>query len=144
MKHTKKAESLVWIIVGVTILSIVLLWVWNLIYFSHNTLYSFTDAQKLDILKNNITNVVRSINTNNIQENEIFYVYKNQATNTFQIFTGSTNTNYKYLDEFGNNVDPATFLGDVYAQTLLKQRNDTSLAFWNQVIKVTIRKLIKK
>jgi hypothetical protein len=84
------------------------------------------------------------MDTDAIRENEVFYIYKNKGWKKFEAFTWSSNAAYKYIDEYGNNVNINTFEGDVYARTLWKERDDRSLDSENQIIRVSIRKLVKK
>ncbi len=137
-------ESFVWIIVGVFILSIVILAVANIIVYSNSVISVYSDYSKTNILRENITSIVTNIDTSDIRENEIFYVYKNTSTKEFQIFTWSTNSNYKYIDEFGNLVpNVVTFNDEIYARILWLSREDTTLSDQDQIVKVSIKKLIK-
>jgi hypothetical protein len=84
------------------------------------------------------------MDTDGISENEVFYIYKNTASNNFEAFTWVLNAGYKYIDEYGNNVNINEYEGDIYARTLWKERDDRSLNSENQIIRVSIRKLVKK
>jgi len=144
MKKVIKAESFVGIIIGVFILSFILLGIWNLMFHSRDVIVSYQRVQKTDVLKANIANIVKAINTDNIMENEVFYIYKNEGTNNFEAFTGTLNAGYKYIDEYGTNVNVNSYEWDIYARTLWKERDDRSLESENQIIRVSIRKLVKK
>jgi hypothetical protein len=39
------------------------------------------------MLKNNITAIVKNIDTDGVRENEIFYVYKDKVDESFKVFT---------------------------------------------------------
>ena len=81
-----------------------------------------------------------------LQENDIFYVYKNKTTKTFDVFTWATNEEYKYIDLKWNKIEPAdldSFPWDIYARILYVEREDTSLDDQNKIIRVSLRRLIK-
>ena len=96
-------------------------------------------------MKNNTQNVIKNIDTSAIQETEIFYLYKNTSINEFEVFTGTTNADYKYIDKYGTLIDDInTYEWDIYSRTLWLERDDNSLGEDHQIIKVSIKKLIKK
>jgi len=137
-------ESFVWIIVGVFILSIVILAVANIIVYSNTVIAVYTDYSRVNILRENITSIITNIDTSGIRENEIFYIYKDTTTKEFQVFTWSLNSGYKYVDQFGNYVpNITTFNDDIYARILWLSREDTTLSNQDQIVKVSIKKLIK-
>lgn len=145
MLATKKGESFVWIIVWVFILSIVILWIANLIIYSATLVDTYKDAARVGILKDSLANIVKKIDTSEIRQNEIFYVYKNVATNTYEVFTWATNDRYKYIDKFWNYVyDIVNFEDDIYSRILWTEREDTTLTNQDQIVRASIRKLIKK
>jgi len=137
-------ESFVWIIVWVFILSIVILWVANIIIYSNNIIDSYSDYSKVTVLRENLTNIVKNIDTSEIRENEIFYVHKNNTSKEFEVFTGSVNSGYKYINEFWDTVpNIALYEWDIYSRILWLSREDTTLSNQDQIVKVSIRKLIK-
>lgn len=145
MKINKSAETFAGIIIGVFILTIILLWIWNLMTYSYGMLWSFKEANNINVLKNNLVNVVKNIDTGHIQENEIFYIYKNNTLWDFQAFTGAVNVEYKYVDKYGEKVDDiTTFSKPIYSRVLWKERSDTSLQSDTEIIRVYIKKLVKK
>jgi len=80
-----------------------------------------------------------------IRENEVFYIYKDGTTNTYQALTGTTNAEYKYIDVHWEKVnDLVGYTGDIYARLLWIEREDTSLKNSNKIIRASIRRLIKK
>lgn len=141
MKPQIQAESLIGIIIWIFILSFVLIGIGNVIFHSKDMIIHYDNMYKIDVLKYNMDTILRSLNTSDIAQNEIFYIYKNIATKRFEILTGSVNEEYKYIDENGNKVDRNNFEDDIYERTLQKQIDDSSLGFRNQVITVHIHKL---
>jgi len=145
MLASQKGESFVWIIVWVFILSIVILWIANLIIYSATLVDTYKDTARVGILKDSLANVIQKVDTSQIRQNEIFYVYKNEGTNTYQVFTGTTNDTYKYIDKFWNHVsDIISFEEDIYSRILWTEREDTTLTDQDQIVRASIRKLIKK
>ena len=147
MRKRLSWESLVWIIVGVSILSIAILWILNIILYSNSLIDIFDKTTRLNIVKDNIQNIIRNLNTTDIGETDTFYIYKNRATKTFVIYTWSINSQYKYIDQLGNYITPATlasFTGETYSRLLWLEREDTSIDAKNQIIKASIRRLIRK
>ncbi len=145
MIANKKGESFVGIIVWVFILSIVVLWIANLMIYSSNLITLYTDNARISILKESLGNVVKKLDTSTIRENEVFYVYKDDSTNEFLVLTGATNSGYKYIDKLGNHVaDIESFQGDIYGRILWTEREDTTLNNQDQIVRASIRKLIRK
>lgn len=145
MLKTKKAETFAGIIIGVFILSIILLGLGKLMYYSYDMLSQFNDANRINILQNNLTHIIRKLDTTEVLENEVFYVHKNKLTKDFEVFTGATNVEYKYIDKYGDKVDSIdTYEWTIYSRVLWKERSDNSIESDAEVIRVYIKKLIKK
>lgn len=145
MKKAQNAESFVWIVVWVFILSFVMLWIINILIFSTDITTKYNQANRIEILKQNLTNVIKKIDTSGLQENEIFYVHKNRAASNYEIYTGSTHDGYKYVDETGNSIpDINSWNDDIYSQVLWVATEDASFLWENQVIRASIKKLVKK
>jgi hypothetical protein len=138
-------ESLIWIIVWVFILSFIIMWISSLLITSKDNINKFENKNTISILKKNTISIIKKINTNNILENEIFYLYKNNTTKEFETFTWTINVEYKYIDKHWTKInDLANFNWAIYSRILWLERDDTSL--WNnhQIIKASIKRLIKK
>lgn len=145
MNNNRNWESFVWIIIGVFILSIVILGIWNMIVYSKEVVTIYKNNSKLSILKNNLSNVLKYIDISWVNQNELFYIYKNETTNTHEVFTWSTNYLYKYIDEYWNKVDDlVNYEWNIYARILWLERTDVSLWQENHVVRASIRKLIKR
>lgn len=138
-------ESLVWIIIWVFILSFIILWVTNLLINSQAIINTYENKKIISILKNNTENIVKKIDTSKVNETEIFYINKNTTTNQFEVFTWSTNYTYKYIDQYWINVtDLTNFQWNIYSRILWVERADNSVWENHQIIKVSIKELIKK
>lgn len=145
MKNNKQAESFIWIMIGVFLISIVILGIWNLLNYSGEIIREYEDNSKIAILRNNINNIVKNIDTSHVAENQVFYVRNDIATNTYVALTASGWFDAdKYINEFGENVNPNTYGWPIYSRQLIVEREDTSVWEQNQVIKASIKRLIKK
>jgi len=100
MKYNKKWESLAWIVVWIFILTIVMLWIWNLIWNSRDLIKS----NNLEIintqLKNNSKVILENIDISWIADWEVFYIYKNILSKNYEIKIWSSNSKYKYIDKY--------------------------------------------
>jgi len=147
LKKDKTWESLAWIIIWVFILSLVILGIGKLLSHSNDIIWAYKDSINLRILKSNLSHILIKTDTSNILENEVFYIHKNTTDNKFIVYTWSTNAQYKYININWDNIpyaDLATYDKDIYARFLYIQREDTALNSQNQVIRASIKKLIKK
>jgi len=144
MRVNTKAESFVWIVVWVFILSFVMLWIINILIFSTDLTVKYNDNNRTQVLKQNISNAVKNTDTSLLQEKEVFYVYKNIATKEYEIFTWATNERYKYINEQGEFIaDINSYDGDIYSQTLWVDTEDITFLEENQIIRASIKKLVK-
>jgi len=139
----------VWIIVWVFILAFVMLWIVNILIFSTDVTARYNETNRIQVLKQNLINVVKDIDTSSLQENEIFYIHKNRSStpweSKFEIYTGSGFSNYQYIDELGDSiVDINTHQWDIYSQILWVANEDITFLDQNQVIKASIKKLVRK
>lgn len=149
MIQTTKAESFVGIIVWVFILSFVMLGIINILIFSTDVTAKYNEANRVQVLKKNLTGIIKNVDTSKLRENEVFYVHKNRATgageNVYEIYTGSINDGYRYIDELGNTVsDINNFQGDIYSQVLWVANEDITFLDQNQVIRASIKKLVRR
>lgn len=137
-------ESLVWIVIWIFILSFIILWIANLLINSNNIKDTYDNKKTINILKSNTENVINNLDTTNVAENEIFYLFKNTTYKEFEIFTWSTNAWYKYIDKYWNKIDNIVWYEwDIYSRTLWLERGDNSLWKNHHIIKISINKLIK-
>jgi hypothetical protein len=124
-----------------------MLWIVNILIFSTDITTKYNETNRIQVLKQNLTNIVKELDTSWLNENEIFYVHKNRASWNikYEIYTGSTNENYKYIDELGNTIsDLSLYQWDIYSQVLWVSTEDITFLEQNQVIRASIRRLVKK
>ena len=70
-------------------------------------------------MKTNTENIVKNVDTSNIAETELFYIYKDTTYKEFVVFTWATNAYNKYIDKYWNRVDDLLwFQGDIYSRVL--------------------------
>ena len=145
MWPSKKAESFVGIVVWVFILSFVILWIVNILIFSTDTTAKYNETNRIQVLRQNLTNAIKDVDTSSLLENEVFYLHKNRAAGNYEIYTGSLNENYKYINELGDTIDDVSTYGwDIYSQVLWLSTEDTTLIEQNQLIRASIKKLVRK
>ena len=144
MINNKKAETLLSVIIWVFILTFVLLWITNLMIENNIIVDKFNKTRDINILKQNSISIIKNIDTSNIPENSIFYIYKNKINNNFEI-KDSSKPKYKYVDRFWDYIsDLNTYEWNIYSRIFYLERDDNSLWDVHQVIKASIKRLIKK
>ncbi len=124
MLENKKWESLVWIIIWILLLTFVIMWLYNLILYSENTNISFEENSVKWILKDNVQSISYKINTNGINEWSGFYIYKNNGSKTFEVFTGASNIKYKYIDMYGEFTDTWVTDKNIYERIIKVEKID--------------------
>jgi len=106
MIKNKKAESLVWIVIAVFILSFTMLGILNILWFSTSLEWNYRNKVFSDMIKWNSENIVRKLDLPEMNNNEYFYIKKDTINKKFIVLTGSTNEEYKYIDSLWNKVNP--------------------------------------
>ena len=153
MIKNKKAETLISIVVGMLILSFIILTLTTIIMDSKTQLKVFDNSRLLTILRNNTSNIVSKLNTDNIWERDFFYIYKDNSAKKFVIFTWSSdpadptynNYKYKFIDEYWELIDLNNFEWKAYKRLLWIEREDTSIKWEkNQIIKAIVKRLVEK
>jgi len=140
MIKNKKAESLVWIIIAVFILSFTMLGILNIFWFNKWLESTYKDNIYAHIIKWNSQNIIKKLTIPEMENNEIFYILKNTDNKTFNILTWSSNEKLKYIDYLWNVVDPTKNLWKTYTR-VFQYKSDIlrhviypneipNLAFW--------------
>lgn len=124
MIENKKWESLVWIIVWILLLTFVILGLYNLILYSENTNIIFEDSSVQWILKDNSLSIVYKINTNWINEGSGFYLFKDNTSKTFMVFTWSSNIQYKYIDRYWDKISTGETDRNIYEREVFVEKID--------------------
>ncbi len=123
MIKSKKADSLVWIIIWVFILSLILVWIINLVNYNKKISWKFNDNIYEYILNINWENLARKIDTSNISENENFYLYKNTENKEYIIYTWSTNSGYAYINKYWENINKDNYELEKFERIYTKQND---------------------
>ncbi len=145
MQVNTKAESFVWIVVWVFILSFVMLWIINILVFSTDLTVKYNENNRIQVLKQNLSNAIKKTDTSTLGEKEVFYVHRNRASSEYEIMTWAVNERFKYIDEVWETIpDINTYEGDVYSQILWIDTEDITFLEENQVIRASIKKLVRK
>ncbi len=102
--HHSRGETLISVLIGILLLSIVVFGIASLLSNSAS-LEADTQSQAIrNLLEQNATALIRQADTKGIAEKEVFYLYKNPTSKQFQVFTGSTNIAYAYINARGENI----------------------------------------
>jgi len=105
MKNIKNWDSLVWIIVWISILSFSLLWIISILNYNRNITEIYSDSINEYILKWNSENLVKKLDNSDVEKDETFYIYKDTSNNEFFILTWALNSNYKYINNLWNKIN---------------------------------------
>jgi hypothetical protein len=98
MKKNNKAETFVWIIVWLLIFSLVAIAILDISYFNKWLTDDYEILTIENIIKNNTDAILRKSDLSMIEEDEKFYIYKNNITKKFEILTWATNSWALYID----------------------------------------------
>jgi hypothetical protein len=121
MKINKNAESIVWIIVAVTILSFAMLWIVNVLTYNRDIKSGYSKKVDKLVLQTNADNIAEKLDLSLINNNETFYIYKDETNKKYKVFTWSQSENYKFIDKFWNYL--TNFEWDVYTREFIKTTN---------------------
>lgn len=114
MQKYKNAETLVWIVVLITILSFSLLWIINVLDYNKDITYEYWKETSKYIIEANAKNIVKKIDTSILNESWTFYIYKDKVNKEYKILTWSVNEEYKYVNALWEKVDKDTNLWKSY------------------------------
>ena len=142
MIPNKKAESLAWILIWIMLLTFVVFGLYNLILYSVDTNLGFEESTTKGFLEDNTLNILHWINTDGIHEWSGFYIYKDNVSKTFEIFTGASNIQYKYINEFWEKVNTGTYEWNIYEREAKIEKID--LVTNSKIYSVLIEKYYKK
>jgi hypothetical protein len=142
MIPNKKAESLAWILIWIMLLTFVVFGLYNLILYSVDTNLGFEESTHKWFLEDNTLNILYKINTDGISEWSGFYIYKDNVSKTFEIFTGASNIQYKYINEFWEKVDTGTYEWNIYGREAKIEKIDSVTN--SKIYSVLIEKYYKK
>ncbi len=141
-KNNKSAESLVWIIVWVFILSFVLLGIWKLIWNSKDTISEFDTKMTIDLLWNNASQIINTLDLSSLYDWDVFYLYKDKANKKFNIYIGEQNRQYKYINKFWEKINPNNYKWTIYTRLFQTKKININ---WEEktAVKILVKKLIK-
>lgn len=121
MKKNKNWDTLAWIIIWIFILSFSLLWIMNILNFNRDTYESYDESINNYILKANSKNILSKLDLSKLNNNENFYIYRDDISKEFKILTWSVNKSYAYIDYLWNKVDPSKNLWKTYKSIFTKK-----------------------
>ncbi len=146
MITNKKWDNLISVLIWTFIIAIIILGIINILSSNYVIEDDYSRSNKILLLQYNTTNIVRALDTSFLNEWDIFYIYKDVENKNFLIKTWIWNEQYKYINEFWDNISNTwTYASTMFARMLYVQKNDTT-DLWpkNQILKVWIRELIRK
>ncbi len=120
MKNTKKAETLVVVMISVIILSFIAMSIFSVLDFDRNVTKTYSKNIWELILKSNAWNIIKKISTKNILEWEKFYIYKDKGNKEYKIFTGS-DEKYEMLNSLWDYVDSGSLDRENYNLWIFKR-----------------------
>nr|MDD3720761.1 hypothetical protein [Candidatus Gracilibacteria bacterium] len=138
IKKNIKGESLVGVILAVALLGFVILGIANMLTYSDTVNYNYEIESNINLIKDNTLNILKKLDISPLQENETFYLYKDSINKSFLLFTGTTNEQYKYIDKYGEKVNPLSFSGIIYERNILLEKKDIVLG--NNIFKINVTK----
>lgn len=121
MKNNKRADTIAWIIIAVFILSFAMLWIVNVLDYNQNISDNYEKETDSYILKSNSENILKRLNIDHIEQDQKFWIYKNEGTNMYEVVTWTWNEMYRYIDKDGRKVDPATNLWKTFIREFKKK-----------------------
>lgn len=144
--RSTRGETLVSVVIGVVILSILSAAIANILFTNYDLEDTYDRNNNLLILKSNTTNILRSVDTSMLGEKETFAIYRDRTNHTFTVFTGATNVAmYKYIDQNGDFVaSPASHTGRLYNIYYFVDKNESSFGKKNQIVKVGLQEILRK
>lgn len=145
MFRSARWDTIVWVIVAVTILSWLLLSISIFLMQSTELQGDFESASEIYFLKSNAQAIGRSVDTSILWENETFSLRRDEANGTYIIYTGSLIDSGAYIDVTGRAVDDINSSTDdrIYRRIYLIERRDTSLGVPQEIIKWSLQELIR-
>lgn len=139
MKINKKAETLVSIIIWILIISIVIFWTIKMIEYDKEKSLEYDKINDIFLLETNANNIIRKIKTSDINEKEVFYLYKTGSQ--ILAYTWLTNDYLKYIDNKWNVViNTWTYKWNIYTRLFIVDKDTAT----TQLIKWWIKELLKK
>jgi hypothetical protein len=145
MKLNKNAESIVGIMIAVSILAFAMLWIISILSYNRDISINYKEQVDSVVLKANLDNIVKKLDLSSINSNEMFYIHKDKSLKEYIPLTWSINENYKFIDKLWNNIDLDNFRWNIYTRELTKISNVWIWQNWeNNVEYDTIETIIKK
>lgn len=121
MKKSKKADSLIGIVIWIFILSFALIWIISILNYNKDTELSYSDFLYKYVLEWNSQNIITKLDTDSIDQDETFYIYKNNSTKNFEILTWASNEQYKYIDWLWDLADPQVDIWKTFQREFIKR-----------------------
>ncbi len=121
MKKTKKAETLVVVMVSVIILSFIAMSIFSVLDFDRSITKTYKQNIWELILKSNAKNIIKKISNRNILEWEVFYVYKDKLSKEYKVLTWAANKKYEIVNSLWDYVDSGSLNKENYNLWIFKR-----------------------
>lgn len=103
MNSNTRWDSLVWIIIWIFILSFILVWMVNVIWYSKDISYNYENKIEENLIQKNSENIIEKLDKSSLNKQEEFYIQKDTWTKEFKIMTWAINKEYSYINKLWNN-----------------------------------------
>lgn len=138
MISSQKWETIISVVVIVAIISIVLVSLFKIIEYDNELNFQYDKTNYISVLEKNTNSLIKQVDTSNVKEKEIFYLYKNASD--IIALTGSENIDYKFINYLGEYVNSGSYLWAIYSRFCLVEKDAPE---W-QMIKCSVKEMIRK
>ncbi len=139
MKKTNNAETLISILIWISIISAISFWAIKMLQYDREKSITYDKINEIFLLETNANNLVKKVITKDFKEKEVFYLYKTWS----QIIAYSwvTNEYLKYINSDWELVTNTwTYVWNIYSRLFIVDKDTAT----NQLIKWGIKELIRK
>lgn len=138
MQYSQKWETILSIVIVVVIISIILLSLVKIVEYDNELNYQYDKTNYVSILEKNTNALIKQVDTSNLKEKEVFYLYKTGSQ--ILALSWAANENLKYINYLWENVNSWVYIWAVYSRFCLIEKDALE---W-QMIKCSIKELIRK
>lgn len=138
MKKNISWETMISIIFAVIIILIIMFSIIKIVEYDNWLNYEYDKINYISILEKNTSNLIQKIDTSNLVEWDLFFLYK--TWNEIQVFSWSENEDYKYINYLWEYTNTWSYNWVIYTRQCLVEKDSSE---W-QMIKCNIKEMIKK
>lgn len=139
MKKTNKAETLISILIWISIIRAISFWAITMLQYDKEKSLEYDKINDIFLLETNANNIIKKVKTSDFKEKEVFYLYKTGSQ--ILAYTWLTNDYLKYIDNKWNVViNTWTYKWNIYTRLFIVDKDTAT----TQLIKWWIKELLKK